>query len=195
MELRDLLTRRRMVRSYRPDTVPEEALRRIALAVRRAPSAGFSQGHRLVVLTGEGKRAAVGRLFEDAGWGTWIGDAPALVVHGVSEEDYHRRYRKADKLRADATELEWPVPYWFVDAGALLMLVHLVALDEGLGAGFVGVPVELMARFREIVEIEDEVAVVGVSTIGYEAPDPEAERLTSRFTELRKPLDELVRWE
>ena len=36
-----------------------------------------------------------------------------------------------DKL-SDGEEIDWPVPYWFVDAGAALMLVLLAAIDEGL---------------------------------------------------------------
>ena len=42
-----------------------------------------------------------------------------------------------DKLD-DGQEIDWPVPYWFVDAGAALMLLLLAAIDEGLGAGRVG---------------------------------------------------------
>ena len=45
-----MLRRRRMVRHYRPEPVPRETLERIAATVRRAPSAGFSQGQRLLVV-------------------------------------------------------------------------------------------------------------------------------------------------
>ena len=31
------------------------------------------------------------------------------------------------------------MPYWYVDAGALFMLLQLAALDEGLAAGVYGV--------------------------------------------------------
>jgi FMN reductase [NAD(P)H] len=191
MELRDVLARRRMVRNYREDALPNETLERIAKVIRRAPSAGFSQGHRLIVVTAPDLRRAIADLLGES----WLAHAPAHIVHCVSEADYHRRYRQADKLQADGTELEWPVPYWFVDAGALLMLVHLAAIDEGLAAGFVGVPVELMSQFKELLGIASDVAVIGVSTIGHAAPDPEEDRLTSIFRERRRPLDDLVRWE
>jgi len=32
-------------------------------------------------------------------------------------QDYHDRYRKSDKLQ-DGSEIEWPVPFWYVDEGA-----------------------------------------------------------------------------
>ena len=78
-----------------------------------------------------------------------------------------------------------------------MMLILLAAIDEGLAAGFFGIGAGEMAAFKQLLALPDDLAVVGVVTVGYEAPDPERERLTSRFTELRKPLEELVhreRW-
>ena len=64
----------------------------------------------------------------------------SLVISG-NEALYHARYNEADKLAATSrTEITWPVPYWFVDAGALMMLVLLTAIDEGLASAFVGHP-------------------------------------------------------
>ena len=50
MDLRDILKRRRMVRHYTGEAIPRETLERIVATVRRAPSAGFSQGQRLLVV-------------------------------------------------------------------------------------------------------------------------------------------------
>ena len=60
MEFADILKRRRMVRSYLPDLIPREVVERIVVTVRRAPSGGFSQGHRLVVVTEPETRAGTG---------------------------------------------------------------------------------------------------------------------------------------
>src|SRR5947209_14759443 len=51
MDFVDLLKKRRMVRRFKTDPVPRESLERIARAAKRAPSAGFSQGQRLVIVT------------------------------------------------------------------------------------------------------------------------------------------------
>src|SRR5919199_334517 len=51
VEFRELLRRRRMVRAYEPEPIPRDAVERIVATVRRAPSAGFSQGQRLIVVT------------------------------------------------------------------------------------------------------------------------------------------------
>src|SRR5438128_2248040 len=56
MELRELLRRRRMVRSYRDDAIPRDTPERIVRVIRHAPSAGFSQGQRILVVTDEEAR-------------------------------------------------------------------------------------------------------------------------------------------
>ena len=89
-----------MVRAYRPDPVPRDAIERIVSTVRRAPSARFSQGQHLLVVTGQPTRDAIGDR-------QWVGEAPVLVVVGVREDDYHERYTKPDKL-VEGRELEWP---------------------------------------------------------------------------------------
>ena len=192
MELRDILARRRMVRTFRPDPVPREVLERIAAVVRRVPSAGFSQGQRLVVVTEEETRLALAAAAGEAEYGTpFLSAAPVHAVVGVSERAYRARYAEPDKLDEQGQEIEWPVPYWFVDAGALMMLVLLAAIDEGLASAFVGVPDPAAARAA--VALPDDVQPVGIALLGY--PAPEDHVATSRSAARRLPLDELVRWE
>src|SRR5207249_2815417 len=119
----------------------------------------------------------------------WISSAAALVVVCTREEDYHERYRQPDKLDEDGTEIEWPVPYWHVDAGKAAMLVLLAAIDEGLAAGVFGVPAERMKQFRQLLGLPDDVAVVEVITIGRPAEDRLSDERSSRATRPRKPLE------
>ena len=172
----------------------------IVSTVRRAPSGGYSQGQRLLVVTEDAGRAEVARILGDAGWTTpddrepWLESAPVHVLVGTREEDYHDRYRKPDKL-VDGEELDWPVPFWFVDAGAALMLLLLAAIDEGLAAGVSGVPLAAAAELRASFGIPEDVHVVALVTIGAPAPDPGWSAVTSRRTQRRRGLDEVVRWE
>ena len=71
----------------------------------------------------------------------------------------------------------------------------LAAIDEGFAAGVFGVPVEQMAAFKQLLEIPDDVAVVSCVTVGRPANDPNWSAASSRATQPRKSLDELVRWE
>ena len=188
-----------MVRAYEPRPVPRETLERIAATVRRAPSAGFCQGQRLIVLTEPERLRAVAdavgeEFYVEQGFEPWISGAAAHVVVCTREADYHERYRQPDKLD-DGEEIAWPVPYWHVDAGAAAMLVLLAAVDEGLAAGVFGIPAQRLDVVRALLGVPDDVAVIEVITLGYPAADTASDRLSSRGTRPRRPLEELIRWE
>ena len=200
MEFDDVLRRRRVVRAYESTPVPKEVLERIVQTIRRAPSAGFSQGQRLLVITDADRKrevadAAGEEYYTRDGFAPWISGAAALVVVCTREDDYHERYRKPDKTDEGGAEIEWPVPYWYSDAGAAAMLVMLAAVNEGLGAGVFGVPGPRMQTMRGLLELPGDVALVEIVTLGYAAEDSVSDRLSSRGTQPRKPMDELVRWE
>jgi nitroreductase len=200
VELKQILKRRRMVRAYEPELIPREKLERIVSTVRRAPSAGFSQGQRLLVITDPERRKAIAdaageQFYVDDGFAPWISGAAALVVVCTREEDYHERYRQPDKVNEEGDEIGWPVPYWYVDAGKAAMLILLAAIDEGLGAGVFGIPAENMQRARDVLDVPEDLAIVEVITLGVPAEDTVSDRLSSRGTRPRRPLDESVRWE
>ena len=189
-----------MVRAYTPEPVPRDTLERIVATIRRAPSGGFSQGQRFVVVTDPHRKSEIADVvgeeyYVGEGFAPWISGAAALVVVCSREEDYHERYRQPDKVDESGDEIEWPVPYWYVDAGKAAMLVLLAAIDEGLAAGVFGVPAERMEQFRELLALPDDVAVVEVITLGHAAEDTVSGERSSRGTRPRKSLDELIRWE
>jgi nitroreductase len=200
MEFADVLRRRKMVRNYTDEPVDREALQRIVAAGRRAPSGGFSQGVRFVVVTEAGTRARIAELADEPyyierGYEPWISRAPVHIVVALREDDYHDRYREPDKLE-DGEEAEWPVPWWWIDAGKAMMLLLLAAVDEGLGAGLFGCyPAENNDRLRELLGIPDDYAIVGVVTVGHPAPEPLEERTKKSLRSRRRPLEEVVRWE
>ena len=199
MEFTDVLKRRRMVRAYEPKAIPRETLERIVGTIRRAPSAGFSQGQRFIVVTDPDARKAIAEatgedFYVNQGFAPWISGAAALIVVCTREDDYHDRYRQPDKL-VEGNEIEWPVPYWYVDAGKAAMLVLLAAIDEGLAAGVFGINGEGQQQVRGLLGLPEEVALVEVITLGYAGRDAASDRLSSRGTRPRKSLDELVRWE
>jgi nitroreductase len=75
------------------------------------------------------------------------------------------------------------------------MLILLGAIDEGYVAGLFGVPVEYMAEFKALLAIPDDVAVTCCITIGKPADDPKWSAGSSRLTQKRKSVDDLVHWE
>jgi nitroreductase len=124
------------------------------------------------------KRRAV-RRFEE-------GD---VAVPCVSAEIYHRRYREADKVAEDGSEIEWPVPYWFVDIGATMMVVMLAAVDAGLASGVAGAfdP----AAIRTLLGIPDEFVPIGVMPVGRPLPDVRSPSLKRGWV----PFEEFARFD
>ena len=74
------------------------------------------------------------------------------------------------------------------------MLVLLAAIDEGLGAAVYGIFPDVEAQFRELLAIPDDFHFVAGVTLGRPLPDPEWSKLSSRSTQRRRGLDELVHW-
>jgi nitroreductase len=174
MEFTEVLARRRMVRNYTQAPIDAEALDRVAAAALRAPSAGNSQAIAVVVVTGDQTRHDIAAIAEEdsyvgAGFDPWISRAPAHLVICVSEKVYRDRYAEPDKLGPDGEQIEWPVPYWWIDAGASLMAVLLAAVNEGLAAGFLGV--HSFPDLTQRLGIPDHFEPIGVVTLGHPAPD------------------------
>ena len=191
----ELLKKRRAVRAYTGEPVARETLERIARAARRGPNAGYSQGLRLLVIDERGTIEALAAMQEDEGSQRWFRTAAAHILVLTREQDYHDRYTRPDKLAVTGgVEVVWPVPFWHVDAGAALMLVLLAALEEGLGAGVYGVPVEEDARWRELLQLPDDLTIVTGVTVGHPAEDPDWDRASSVFSQRRRKHDEVVRW-
>jgi nitroreductase len=177
MQLREVIRRRRMVRSYQADRpVPDDVVTRLLEHAVRAPSAGFSQGWDFVVL-----RAAADRdLFwaatreddtEPDAWLRGLQTAPVLVLCLSDKDAYLDRYAAPDKGWSDRDDARWPVPYWDVDTGMAALLMLLTAVDEGLGACFFGVPPHRHDAVRAAFAVPGGRRPVGVVSVGYPAPD------------------------
>lgn len=196
MEYSEVLSRRRMVRNYTSDDVGFDVLEAVAAAGLRAPSAGNSQGTAVVIVTDPSIRRSIAALAEEEsyvekGFDPWISRAPAHIVIAASEKVYRDRYAEVDKLGPDGEPIDWPVPYWWVDAGAALMAVLLAAVDHGLGAGFLGV--HSVPDLAMLLGLPVDYLPIGVVTVGHPAPD----RRSSSLNRPRRPKSSVIhhdRW-
>jgi FMN reductase [NAD(P)H] len=196
MDFSEVVRRRRMVRHFADEPVDRAVLERIATAAQRAPSAGFSQGQRLLIVMDPDLRHRIAGLcgepdYAEAGFDRWIGEAPALFIPCVSEAIYHARYQEKDKTDEDDTETEWPVPYWWMDVGCTVMLVLLAAVNEGLAAGFAGMDAPGYVEMHELLGIPGDFAPVGVIPVGRPLPDKRSESLKRGWV----PNSEYARWD
>jgi nitroreductase len=188
-----------MVRAFTTEPVERQVVDELLDLARRAPSAGNSQGTAFVVLDTPHAVAGYWDLAlppdrrASFGWPTLL-DAPVLVVALCSARTYVERYAEPDKattgLGGEADD--WPVPYWFVDAGMAVEHLLLGATEAGLGACFFG----LFDHERDVLralDVPTEWRAVGTVALGHPAPD----RPGTSAGRPRRPLDEVVhrtRW-
>jgi nitroreductase len=194
MDFAEIVRRRRMVRHFVDEPVDRAVLERIARTAQRAPSAGFSQGQRLLVVTDPELRRQIAVICGEefrAGFHNWISQCAALFIPCVSEAVYHARYQEADKLQDDGTEIDWPVPYWWMDVGCTVMLILLAAVDEGLAAGFAGADADGYVALRALLGIPDDFSPVGVIPVGRPLPDRRSPSLRRGW----RPAEDFARWE
>lgn len=168
----DLAEKRRSVRAYKPDEVPEELLQTVLEAGRLAPSACNKQPWRFIVVRSETGRRALGAAYARE----WFWKAPVIIaVCILPQEAWTRSYDGKNYALAD---------------GALAMdHLTLAAAELGLGTCWVGSfdP----AAACKILGLPDGVEIVGLTPLGL--PDVESHpRVRSR-----RPLGEIVmkeRW-
>ena len=194
MEFQEVIRRRRMVRRFSDEPVSRDVIERIAAIAQRAPSAGFSQGQRLIIVTDPDLRARVGRIggdesYDEAGFGRWVGQAPVQFVPCVSEKVYRDRYAEPDKLLDDGSVIDWPIPYWWMDIGCTVENILLAAVDAGLAAGFAGA--DDLDDLRAALEIPADFAPVGIIPVGHPLPDKRSPSLRRGWV----PTADFARWE
>jgi nitroreductase len=196
MELTEAIRRRRMIRSYDPDRpVPREVVDELLSLAVRAPSAGYSQGWRFLVLDDITSREAFWAATTESDgdepddpWLSRMRTAPVLIVCFSDKDAYLDRYAEPDKGWTDRDEARWPVPYWHIDTGMAAMLLLLGAVEQGLGACFFGVPSEHWTSLRAAFAVPERLSPIGVVSLGYPAPDVRSPSLKRG----RRPVEDVV---
>jgi nitroreductase len=198
MDVYAAIQKRRSVRNYKADEIPEDVLAKLLDSMRLAPSGGNSQPRKFIVVrdkaTKERLAAACrfnpGRLSGQA----FIAEAPVIIVACGSEQDAVVKYYKDGQLfigrgRTVLEEMKkGPVEYeTCLTADLAIALDHLTlaAVEEGLGTCWVGGFDEKLVK--ELLSIPDDVRVPFVMPVGYPVswPGPRP----------RKPLEEVICYE
>jgi len=132
-----------MTRNFSGQPLDAGVVDALLAAALRAPSAGNTQGREFVVLEGADQTSRYWQAATDVAWRATsprfggLSRAPVVVLVFADPEAYRSRYREPDKS-PDGRDLEWVVPFWFVDAAFATMHLLLAATDQGVGAAFLG---------------------------------------------------------
>ncbi|MBL7165831.1 MAG: nitroreductase family protein [Dehalococcoidales bacterium] len=183
MEVLDVIRKRRSIREYRPDRIPEDVLDRLLEALRLAPTGGNRQPFKFIVVQDKetrGKVAAACRWVPGRPDGHgFIAEAPVVIVACGSEKDAVTRFYKDGHpslimgVAPDAIDKE-PHDYnnlMAVDLAIALDHLTLVATEEGLGTCWIAALDE--RELKNILSVPDDMRVLFVMPIGYAISWPE----------------------
>ena len=142
MEVFECIRRRRTIREYKSDPIPEDVLEKILQAGRWSPSSSNSQPWHFVVVQDPSTLSELGRI---ATQGSFISDAPLAIVIVMENA---------------------PRPQ--LDAGRAIQQMELVAWSEGLGTCFVGVRTEeQQIAVKELLNIPSDLELITIMPYGY----------------------------
>jgi nitroreductase len=164
LEFMDVVRKRRSIRKYKPDPVPEAKLKHVLEAARQAPSWGNRQCWRYIIVSDEALRKKIVERATPAPTAArprdWIAQAPIIIV-GCA--DPTKSGDKEGKL------------YYLLDMGISIEHLILAAADEGLGTCWIGGGFD-ETIVKAALGVPKEIRVVALVPLGYpdEAPDPRA---------------------
>jgi len=150
-----VVKRRAMIRAYKSAPVPEEKIQRLLKYAVRAPSAGNLQPWEFIVVKSPETRAKLAKAAFDQ---TSIATAPVIIATCADIQRAGSKYGARGSF------------YSLVDTAFASLLILLGAVEQGLGACFVGSynPDEVTKLFA----LPEHVRPVGLITVGYPAESP-----------------------
>lgn len=145
MEYMDLVRKRRSIRRYKPDPIPEQYLKTILEAARLAPSSDNRQCWRYIIVTEQDIKQRIAEAGEK-----WVSEAPVIIVVCADPE---------------ASSHKPGMDYFMLDVGISFEHLILAATNLGLGKCWIGGFDEKMAK--EALGVPNGIRVVAYTAIGY----------------------------
>lgn len=181
-----------MTRRFQGGPSPLEIGTLCELAVR-APSAGFSQGSHLLILTDFDLQ----KFWNVSGAGDWfrstapgVLDATCVILVLGDQDAYTGRYSKPDKAAHGLDQADrWVTPFWITDAAMAAENLLLLVEERRWGALFFG----LFGDPRIVLDffaVPSSVVCVGAVAVGYRHPDDQPSG--SPTTRSRRPSTEVI---
>ena len=175
MDVLSVIKKRRSIRNYKPDKIPDEIMDKLLEAMRLAPSAGNRQPYKFIIVQDKDtkvKLSSACRWYPGRPHGqAFIAEAPVILVC-CAETDNHVM---------TCGQLCYPI-----DVAIAIDHITLCATAEGLGTCWIGAFYE--DQVKEILRIPPHIRVVELLPLGYPR-DP------SPVEKQRLPMERIVRYE
>jgi nitroreductase len=174
MDFDKVVRKRKMIREYDLDKqIPDEIIRKLIKNAHRAPSAGHTQVQEFIIV----KDISIKKKLRKAAVNQeYVEKAPVLIVVCSNTSRSIGRYGSRGR--------EF---YSIIDGAFASMLILLTAVNEGIGACFVGAFQD--NKVSEILQLPKDIRPIGIICIGYYPSSEKPEKLE------RINIDALVHYE
>jgi nitroreductase len=171
MSLSDAIIKRRSIRTYKKQELPQATVEKLLEAARQAPSAGNVQPWEFVVA----KTQKIKEASSNAAYGqNSLLEASVIIVVCVDEKRAAESYGQRGKTL-----------YCIQDTAAAIQNILLTACSLELGTCWIGAFKE--AEVKKAIKAPKEMRPVALIPVGFPNESPKAK--------LRRPLTEIVHWE
>ena len=158
MDVEEALHQRKSIRKYQRKKIPDEIIKELLDAARRAPSAKNVQSHKYFIVNDEATKKKLKEC--NAFKQPFVYDAPLIIICCADPNKYPK------SVDVDDT----PEHYALVDLSIASSFLVLRATELGLGAVFVAWLYR--DKLKEALGIPEEYIVPFVLPIGYPDEDP-----------------------
>src|ERR687892_246580 len=172
MDFDEVIKRRKMIREFQQDRqISAELLRKLLRNAHRSPSAGHTQVQEFIVVIDPITKR---KLCEASLGQSQVEDASVLIIVCSNTSRSVNRYGKR------GTDF-----YSVIDGAFASMIILLSAVNEGIGASFVGAFED--NKVSKILGLPVHVKPIGIIALGYPAEKPE------KFERIK--LNDLIHYE
>jgi nitroreductase len=159
MDLDEVIKKRKMIREYQQDRqIPTDIINKLLRNAHRSPSAGHTQVQEFIVVIDPITKR---KLCQASLGQSQVEDASVLIIVCSNTS------RSVDRYRKRGTEF-----YSIIDGAFASMIILLSAVNEGIGASFVGAFED--NEVRKILRLPVQVKPIGIIALGYPAEKPES---------------------
>jgi nitroreductase len=208
-EFLELAKKRRTIRRFKPDPIPDDCIEKILEAARWAQSGGNGQPWEFIVVKDKDTKDKISELVKESHKATW--DIEKTRIEELRHPSYYKERRGestesfqdapvyivvcGDPRTVQATVLVThfllceggPYAHFLKNIANATQILHLAAAACGLGSQWVTVMCTIEPRLKALLDVPVEFSIPTIVPIGYPSYTP--------APSYRREFEEIVHWE